>query len=470
VGEEDLPPECDVYPTSLTFDEVPIGEYQDLTFHLTNIGGGTLTGSVTEMCDHYEIVAGGGAYALAAGESLEVTVRFAPTIADIHFCSIQTDCFASVDCVGGGIVVFDPLVLSKDDGMSGGTVDPGQTFTYSIYYENPNIADVYNAVLVDMLPPELIFVSVSDGGTYAPGPHEVTWLIGTILGDEGRTVYLEVQVDPGTTPGTSITNVAQINSDETGPTPTEATEETPVSGGEIEVYFDIKPGSCPNPLNPKSNGVLPVAILGTADFDIRDIDPATVRLTREGMGATVAPLRWAFEDVATPFDGEPCDCHELTVDGYEDMTLKFDTQEVLNTLGLGARRGETVPLMIVGSLFDETDFSGEDCVRIKGGNPHDQVTGGGGLRFIEFDPGEELESEESLISFDVPVAGHINLEIYDVHGRMVQRVLDQHMSSGVHSLSWDGRNGSGERMPAGVYFARVRNTTESDTKKVVIVN
>ena len=55
---------------------------------------------------------------------------------------------------------------------------------------------------------------------------------------------------------------------------------------EIEVPVDIKPTSCPNPLNPKSNGVVPVAILGTADFDVSQIDPASILL--EG----VAPLRW----------------------------------------------------------------------------------------------------------------------------------------------------------------------------------
>ena len=58
--------------------------------------------------------------------------------------------------------------------------------------------------------------------------------------------------------------------------------------------IDIKPQSCPNPLNVKKKGVLPVAILGTADFDVNEVDPATVEL--EG----VAPLRWDWEDVATP--------------------------------------------------------------------------------------------------------------------------------------------------------------------------
>jgi hypothetical protein len=62
----------------------------------------------------------------------------------------------------------------------------------------------------------------------------------------------------------------------------------------IPVDIDIKPGSCPNPLNLKSKGVLPVAILGSEDLDVSTIDVDTIRL--EG----VAPLRSRLEDVATP--------------------------------------------------------------------------------------------------------------------------------------------------------------------------
>jgi len=39
------------------------------------------------------------------------------------------------------------------------------------------------------------------------------------------------------------------------------------------VFFDIKPGSCPNPINRNKKGVLPVAICGTEDFDVTTIDP-----------------------------------------------------------------------------------------------------------------------------------------------------------------------------------------------------
>jgi hypothetical protein len=127
----------------------------------------------------------------------------------------------------------------------------------------------------------------------------------------------------------------------------------------IPVDVDIKPGSCPNPLNKKSKGVLPVAVLGTEDFDVTTIDPETIELTR------VAPIRWSYEDVATPFEGELCDCHDLNGDGYMDLTLKFDTQELVETLRLSEEAGKTIPLTITGNLIEEeggTPIEGEDCI------------------------------------------------------------------------------------------------------------
>jgi hypothetical protein len=133
----------------------------------------------------------------------------------------------------------------------------------------------------------------------------------------------------------------------------------------IDVFVDIKPGSCPNPFNGKSKGVLPVAVLGTEEFDVSTIDPATILLTREGLDDGVAPLRWDWEDVATPFEGELCDCHDLNGDGWMDLTLKFKTQEVKETLGLGDEVSETLPLLLTGNLLEDeggTPFEGSDCV------------------------------------------------------------------------------------------------------------
>ncbi|UCB52150.1 MAG: hypothetical protein JSV10_09215, partial [Candidatus Zixiibacteriota bacterium] len=96
----------------------------------------------------------------------------------------------------------------------------------------------------------------------------------------------------------------------------------------VPVHLDIKPRSCPNPFNAQPKGMLPVAILGTEDFDATSVDPATVML--EG----VSPLRWHYEDVATPFDpGEDsCDCTTEGPDGHMDLTLKFGHRGVLAAL------------------------------------------------------------------------------------------------------------------------------------------
>jgi hypothetical protein len=141
-----------------------------------------------------------------------------------------------------------------------------------------------------------------------------------------------------------------------------------VEVGIIPVDIDIKPGSCPNPINLKNKGVLPVAICGTEDFDVTTIDPETIRLSREGYEGDVAPVRWSYEDVATPYTGdEECGCHDLNGDGILDLSLKFKNKEVVNTLDLADVAGEVIPLIITGNLKEEdggTPIIGEDCVWI----------------------------------------------------------------------------------------------------------
>ncbi len=136
----------------------------------------------------------------------------------------------------------------------------------------------------------------------------------------------------------------------------------------INIFVDIKPGSCPNPIELKSKGVLPVAICGTEDFDVTTIDPETICLNRIGYeDICISPLRWSYEDVATPFIGEECECHDLNGDGHLDLTLKFKKQEIINDLVLEDEMGNTIPLILTGNLKEEFDgliIKGQDCVWI----------------------------------------------------------------------------------------------------------
>jgi hypothetical protein len=128
-----------------------------------------------------------------------------------------------------------------------------------------------------------------------------------------------------------------------------------------EMAVDIKPQSCPNPINVASKGVLPIAILGSAELDVSTIDPETVTL--EGVPA----LRWDMKDVGTPYPlpEEPTayHCHEMGADGYTDLTLKFDTQEVINALATKAD-GDVLTLTVEGQTFEGVYYEGRDVVRI----------------------------------------------------------------------------------------------------------
>jgi hypothetical protein len=124
--------------------------------------------------------------------------------------------------------------------------------------------------------------------------------------------------------------------------------------------IDIKPGSCPNPLNVKSRGLLPVAILGSEDFDVNTIVATSVRL------AGVAPIRDSYEDVGTPLvDANDCECSTEGPDGFGDLTLKFETQEIVEAIG-EVNHGDELVLELAGVLLDETPIEGSDCIIIRG--------------------------------------------------------------------------------------------------------
>jgi hypothetical protein len=130
----------------------------------------------------------------------------------------------------------------------------------------------------------------------------------------------------------------------------------------LTVNVDIRPNSCPNPINQGARGDLPVAILGTATFNVMDIDPASIRL--EGVPAT----GFGYEDVETPFESEggpidPYDCSTAGPDGFMDMTVRFDNQAISAAID-AAEVGEVLLLDLDGELFDGTPFSGQDVVLI----------------------------------------------------------------------------------------------------------
>ena len=125
----------------------------------------------------------------------------------------------------------------------------------------------------------------------------------------------------------------------------------PVPPPVVEVAVDIKPHSDRNPFNMRSRGVLPVAILGASDFDVRTLDVRSLTV------AGVAPRFAVFADVAGGEDSRSC--------GYGDtyLYLFIRSSQLADVLG-DVQHGSVVDLEILGETVDATSVIGFDSVTI----------------------------------------------------------------------------------------------------------
>ncbi len=150
-------------------------------------------------------------------------------------------------------------------------------------------------------------------------------------------------------------------------------------GGVVEVSFDIKPTSCPNPFNPDDVLTLaptfPTAILGEDDVDVSNIRVEGLVIISPGGGGrgeggdVLAPISFNYEDVATPVqDDTQCACTTDGPDGFTDLTLHFDADAFRDLLGeIGP--GDQLEICISGTFLDGTPFLGCDCIFIVGPTP-----------------------------------------------------------------------------------------------------
>ena len=226
----------------------------------------------------------------------------------------------------------------------------------------------------------------------------------------------------------------------------------------LHVAVDIKPQSCPNPINVNSKGVLPVAILGMDDFDVTTIDPTSVLL--QG----VAPIRWSIEDVSTP---APDECTTEGADGFDDLTLKFDMQEIVTALG-EVGDGDEMVLSLTGELIDGKPMEDVDMIIIKskgkkGASVLDDV--------VEINDTEVKiypNPFDDLIYVDLSsnLSRQIIIDMLDMNGRIVE-----HVFTGVITANVEHRfelNTKPDLIP-GSYILRIRTENGELLRREIII-
>lgn len=78
-------------------------------------------------------------------------------------------------------------------------------------------------------------------------------------------------------------------------------------------------------------------------------------------------------------------------------------------------------------------------------------------------------SPETQIRFELPQAGRVELEIYDVSGRLIRTLVNQEQDAGSHLVNWDGRNDAGRKVPGGVYFYNLTAPGIEESRRMILL-
>ncbi|MFD2036718.1 hypothetical protein ACFSKL_18075, partial [Belliella marina] len=174
---------------------------------------------------------------IAAGESMELTLvvstaaslEAGTTISNIAVVDSPTDEDGPVESDPEDVTVETEAALSITKTASSATVLAGENIGYTITVGNAGPSDALDVTVSDMLPAGTGFVSASNGGTETGGT--VNWSLGTIAAGESMELTLVVSTAASLEAGTTISNIAVVDSptDEDGPVesdPEDVTVET----------------------------------------------------------------------------------------------------------------------------------------------------------------------------------------------------------------------------------------------------
>ncbi len=215
----------------------------------------------------------------------------------------------------------------------------------------------------------------------------------------------------------------------------------------IEVRIDVKPGSEENHISlcaDPAQGVVPVALLTTDEFDATAVDHTTVRF-----GPAEAPE--AHTDLAG------LTRHEEDVDGDGDLDLMFH----FLLAGTGIEPGDTKATLI-GETFAGQPVRGTDLIEASCHADKSIAAPQARISPNPFNP-------RTTVHLSLAQTQVVRVEVFDVRGRRMAELANRVFPAGEHAVTWNGRSSDGQPAPSGQYFFRIEVAGEIIMKEALML-
>ncbi len=75
----------------------------------------------------------------------------------------------------------------------------------------------------------------------------------------------------------------------------------------------------------------------------------------------------------------------------------------------------------------------------------------------------------TTIHYSIAENSHVTLDVYNIRGQRVIKLVDDRLQKGEHSVVWDGNDDTGNSVSSGVYLYRMKAGDRSETKKMMLM-
>jgi len=191
----------------------------------------------------------------------------------------------------------------------------------------------------------------------------------------------------------------------------------------ILVDIDIKPGSGPNSINLDSEGVIPIAVLGSSTFDVATVDQTTL----EFQGNT-ARVKGKSNNIGS--------FENINADDFTDLVVQFPVN------GLDFTEDDTEGTL-TGNLkaeFGGTSFQGTDDICIvpafakRRANPNEANVP---KQFVLHQNYPNPFNPETYIQFQLAQASRVLFRIYNSLGQEIRTVANRYFEASNYKVRWD---------------------------------
>jgi len=79
------------------------------------------------------------------------------------------------------------------------------------------------------------------------------------------------------------------------------------------------------------------------------------------------------------------------------------------------------------------------------------------------------EDKKVVIAYNVKTEGKVKVNVYDLRGTLITKIVDDEMNAGTYLGEWDGKDKDGKTLPTGIYLVNIDAPGIRQTKKLCIV-